>query len=801
LKVTGWHHARGVSEVSCGSGDGNAVAGADTAHPIRQPNPAPTSLEDQRAAGFAKMAVRQPKPPPLSVKDQYEQGFMRHPVRQPFNPPDLNGLSTCGTPNNEWPGFHPHNPIRQPRQPPDHEVQPDDVMAQSFMKHPIRQPIAAPEVDPDTNAPNIGFKNGPRKYPVRQPAPAPTKGKIQITPHNFKGFKGFLMAAQSPTHKRVTAGGKIVPFFPDESGPPKFNIEKLLENGPVLWPEVPVTSLGNHHFACNSKFLPDDIRRNISVQIPQNHQAQPIQGGNAGLSGNQNASNAAQLASQNRGIGVAHGQTALNITQHAFQNQGMVISQLMNPNVPPVTQQMSMPVIAQPTPFQNQGLGALQYAPLQQFAPGIAMHPQQLFFYNQGFATAQDILAQQATLGVSFPQNPVVAFNMQAGGNSFNAGGYQLHPYNAGGMIFTPYQGGVNVRKELTQVTQQISDLEGMLQTVGLDLELNESQLKILDSQRSMYDDQLASIEKEEFVNKRRAIVNKRSELRQRQRTLQDVKEGKVSASVLDEMDEYIGPVLGQKFAVTAAPTAKTYTPGPSTTSVQQPAFAPGPSTASIQQPAFAAGPSIAPTEQSAFTPVTWPTSSNFVLGPASQTQGFQNQFQDSPVNLFPGIPTEYTSAQMASGGFAPNNTPATNSARSRQHTGPSSRPTPSSSRLNGEAAEWTPNGTRDHGYGHASGNVQTPRRVRRSSSEELKKDWEHVSHAEASASTGHLGDNLTSVAAVSEEVMRRLCDALQSTGSQEIALTSAGSGPLDPALHRRITIRIDRENEDSFPK
>ncbi len=110
---------------------------------------------------------------------------------------------------------------------------------------------------------------------------------------------------------------------------------------------------------------------------------------------------------------------------------------------------------------------------------------------------------------------------------------------------------------------------------------------------------------------------------------------------------------------------------------------------------------------------------------------------------------------------------------------------------MNGQAAEWTPNGGSVTGYVNTRRSSQTPPRARRSSSEEIKKEWEHVSHAEASGSSGRLGDNLGSVAAVSEEVIRKMFDAFQSTGSTEFSLTTAAPGAADPALNRSITIHI----------
>jgi hypothetical protein len=219
-----WHRIRGVSDLSHCCEDGNAVFGTDMILPIRKPNQPPANSEDQHDVGFATMAVRQPKPPPMAVKDQYEQGFMKYPERQPFGPPDLKGFTIYGTLNSEWAGFSPYSPIRQPIQPPENE---EDMLADNFAKNPTRQPITAPNLKEDVDIDIVGFKERPQYCPVRQPNQAPTKGKIQIVPNNFKRW---AKEVASPPHQRVTAGGRIVPVKKDIPYPPQYDALKVVEN-------------------------------------------------------------------------------------------------------------------------------------------------------------------------------------------------------------------------------------------------------------------------------------------------------------------------------------------------------------------------------------------------------------------------------------------------------------------------------------------------------------------------------------------------------------------------------------------
>jgi hypothetical protein len=57
-------------------------------------------------------------------------------------------------------------------------------------------------------------------HPRRQPRSAPSEARAQAD----EGFARFLQQHSSPTHQRVTAGGRIVPMGPTLAAPPEFNM-------------------------------------------------------------------------------------------------------------------------------------------------------------------------------------------------------------------------------------------------------------------------------------------------------------------------------------------------------------------------------------------------------------------------------------------------------------------------------------------------------------------------------------------------------------------------------------------------
>ena len=57
-------------------------------------------------------------------------------------------------------------------------------------------------------------------HPRRQPRNAPSEARAQAD----EGFARFLQQHSSPTHQRVTAGGRIVPMGPTLAAPPEFNM-------------------------------------------------------------------------------------------------------------------------------------------------------------------------------------------------------------------------------------------------------------------------------------------------------------------------------------------------------------------------------------------------------------------------------------------------------------------------------------------------------------------------------------------------------------------------------------------------
>lgn len=96
---------------------------------------------------------------------------------------------------------------------------------------PLRAPFAAPNSSSEVI--QLNFVN---RFPRRQPCSPPTTALAQ----QHDGFARFLKEHASPTHQRVTAGGRIVPA----SGPPPvFNVESLRTPKPdSAVPEVSKTS-------------------------------------------------------------------------------------------------------------------------------------------------------------------------------------------------------------------------------------------------------------------------------------------------------------------------------------------------------------------------------------------------------------------------------------------------------------------------------------------------------------------------------------------------------------------------------
>ncbi len=75
----------------------------------------------------------------------------------------------------------------------------------------------------DSMEDSVVFSSSGTRHPHRQPLNAPSETRVQ----SDDGFARFLKQHSSPTHQRVTAGGRIVPMEPIPA-PPQFNL--LIDN-------------------------------------------------------------------------------------------------------------------------------------------------------------------------------------------------------------------------------------------------------------------------------------------------------------------------------------------------------------------------------------------------------------------------------------------------------------------------------------------------------------------------------------------------------------------------------------------
>lgn len=106
------------------------------------------------------------------------------------------------------------------------------VFSGSGKRHPHRQPLNAPDSERyqldkgftrflGSEDGSVALSNSRKGQPQRQPLNAPDNERHQAD----EGFARFLKKHASPTHQRVTAGGRIVPME-QKAAPPQFNLPR-----------------------------------------------------------------------------------------------------------------------------------------------------------------------------------------------------------------------------------------------------------------------------------------------------------------------------------------------------------------------------------------------------------------------------------------------------------------------------------------------------------------------------------------------------------------------------------------------